>query len=127
MLNPEDAIIWEELKKTVSCGQFGKKKEELPPRLKVHCSQKTPLPFCLDLHKMTLEEAYQETLSFIKKHYQLGTKKVQVITGKGREGKGLIRGEFTGWLETSKFKKYIREANWTNDGGAVEIWLRKNK
>ena len=127
MLNSEDIIVWNELKKTISCGNFGIKKEDLPPRIKVRCAEKRPLSFCLDLHKMTVEEAYQKTLKFLKKHYELKTKKVEVITGKGYEGKGLIHGEFMGWLDTRVFREYVKEAKWTNDTGAVEIWLKKNK
>ena len=76
---------------------------------------------------MTVQDAYDLTLSFIEKHYCLGTKKIQIITGKGREGKGLIRSEFPGWLDTTIFKQYIREIKWTNDKGAVNLWLKKNK
>ena len=127
MLSSEDMLVWNELKKTVFRGDFGIRKEDLPPRLKVRCSEEKMLPFCLDLHRMTLEEAYQQTLIFLRKHYQLRTKKVEVITGKGRDGRGLIRTEFMGWLDTNAFKKYVREAQWTNDEGAINLWLKKSK
>jgi len=127
MLSSEDLTVWEELKKSISSVDFGRKTEDLPPRLKVKKSPQKHLSDILDLHKMTLEEAYQQTLVFIKKHYQIGSKRIQIITGKGREGKGLIHNEFMGWLETCTLKRYIREAKWTNDNGAVELWLKKNK
>jgi len=76
---------------------------------------------------MTVEEAYQKTRQFIEKHYKIASKKIQIITGKGREGKGLIHGEFMGWLDTKPLKQYIREAKWTNDEGAVDLWLKKSK
>ena len=123
----EDNNLWEELKKSVRPIDSRQKAEDLPPRLKVHRALASPVNYCLDLHQMTLEEAYQKTVQFIERHYKIGSKKIQIITGKGREGKGLIRGEFENWLDTKRLKQYIREAKWTNDEGAMNIWLKKNK
>ena len=86
-----------------------------------------PIIYCLDLHQLTIQDAYQKTRQFIEKHYKIGRKKIQIITGKGRNGQGAIRAEFSGWLDTERFKKYIRTINWTNDEGAVDLWLKKNK
>lgn len=127
MAKLEDAALWEEVKKFVQPLDLGVVSQDLPPRLKVCRAPLKPVCYSLDLHKMTIQEAYQKTVQFIEKHYKIGTKKIQIITGKGREGKGLIRGEFSGWLDTKVFRRYIREWKWTNDQGAVDLWLKKNK
>ena len=123
----EDDNLWEDLKKTVQPIDFGRAGEDFPPRLKVHRAPLRPVAYCLDLHQMTVEEAYQKTVQFIEKHYKIGSKKIQIITGKGREGKGLIHSEFANWLDTNRLTQYIREAKWTNDEGAMNIWLKKSK
>ena len=127
MINTEDANLWEDLKKSVQPFDSDRKQEDLPPRLRVHRAPIKPLAYCLDLHRMTVEEAYQKTVQFIEKHYKIGSKKIQIITGKGREGQGLIHLEFANWLDTNRLRQYIREAKWTNDEGAMNIWLKKNK
>ena len=127
MLTPEDMNIWEKFKQSVLRLNFGRKTEDLPPRLKVRRASLPPLSYSLDLHQMTLEEANQKTVRFIKKHYEIGTKHIQIITGKGRNGQGAIRSEFMGWLDTKILRPYIRETKWTNDQGAVDLWLKKNK
>ena len=127
MKTVQDAELWEELKKTVQPIETGRKDEDFPPRLKVHRAMRNPVAYCLDLHQLTVEDAYQKTVQFIEKHYKIGSKKIQIITGKGREGKGIIHMEFANWLDTTRLKQYIREAKWTNDEGAMNIWLKKNK
>ncbi len=127
MMKTEDNNLWEDLKRSVLPFNSGRQKGEIPPRLKVRRAQVKPVSYCLDLHRMTIEEAYQNTCRFVEKHYRIGSKKIQIITGKGREGRGLIHLEFLNWLDTKIFKQYIRATEWTNDGGAVNIWLKKKK
>ena len=126
MKQVQDIHLWDELKKTVQPLDFGMAEQELPPRLRVRRAPSKQIEYVLDLHQMTLQQAYQKTLQFIEKHHKIGSKKIQIITGKGREGKGLIRLEFSGWLDTNCFKRCIRTKKWTNDGGAVDLWLKKN-
>ena len=67
MLSTEDINVWEKFKQSVFRLNFGRKTEELPPRLKVRRTAPRPLSCCLDLHKMTLEEAYQQTKTLLIK------------------------------------------------------------
>lgn len=127
MKQAQDIQLWDDLKKTVQPLETGIVEQELPPRLKVRRASVQPVVYTLDLHQMTLEQAYQSTLKFVDKHFKIGSKKIQIITGKGCTGKGLIRSEFPGWLETKPFKSCIRETRWTNDGGAVDLCLKKSK
>lgn len=127
MKHTEDTDLWDQLKESVQPLDLNVTGQDLPPRLKVRYAPSKPLPYVLDLHQMTVQEAYLAAQQFIVRHYKIGTKRIQIITGKGREGKGLIHGEFPGWLDTKSFKQYIREWKWTNDEGAVDLWLKKNK
>ena len=127
MKKVNDTYLWNEYLASVIPLASDHKEADLPPRLKVKRAPALAVSYCLDLHQKTLQEAYQTTLSFIEKHYRLGSKQIQIITGKGREGKGAIRSEFQGWLDTAAFKKYIREWKWTNDKGAILLWFKKSK
>ena len=127
MTSTEDTELWDQLKKTVQPLELNSAEGILPPRLKVRRALSQPVLYTLDLHQMTLEEAYQKTIQFIEKHYKIGSQKIQIITGKGREGRGLIHAEFANWLDTKRLSLYIRKSEWTNDEGAMNIWLRKNK
>ena len=127
MLKTLDTHLWDKIKESVVALKSGRHHAQFPPRLHVVKRAPSPLSISLDLHQMTVEEAHQQTKSFIENHFQLGTKKVLVITGKGRDKKGLIHSEFMGWLDTRCFQQYISNATWTKDEGAVEIWLKKNK
>jgi len=122
-----DADTWDKLKESVRPLDTKRAQKELPPRLKVRRTVQKPISYSLDLHRMTVQEAYQKTVQFIEKHHKIGTKKIQIITGKGQNGQGLIRSEFANWLDTKTLKQYIRESEWTNDKGAMDIWLNKHK
>ena len=52
----------------------------------------------LDLHGLTMQEAYGRTMELLEQHHQLGTKDMVIITGKS----GQIRDEFIGWLGNCK-------------------------
>lgn len=127
MKQANDTELWNQLKQSVQPLAFNAAEQDLPPRLKVRRAPLSPVSYNLDLHHLTIQEAYQKTQQFIEKHYKIGTKHIQIITGKGREGKGAIHGEFAGWLDTTPFKQYIRQWEWKNDGGAANLWLRKKK
>ena len=127
MKTVSDIQLWDEFKQSVQPLNSGRKGEDLPPKLRVHRASPRPVAYCLDLHRMTIEEAYQRSVQFIERHYRLGSKKIQIITGKGRERQGLIHLEFANWLDTRGFNQYIREWKWTNDEGAVNLWLKKNR
>ncbi len=122
-----DTELWEKIKASVRPLVHSETPNELPPRLKVRRAPVVILHNTLDLHQKTLEEAYNATEVFLCRHFQKGTKRVQIITGKGHLGGGLIRSEFAGWLDTPKFKAYIRTYEWTHDKGAMNLWLKKNK
>ena len=122
-----DFHLWEKLQKSVKPLDKKSVQKEVPLRLKIRQVIHPPLSNKLDLHHKTIAEAYDNSVDFIRKHFEKGTKKIQIITGKGHLTEGAICREFKGWLETPAFQKYIHEHSWTNDGGAIWIFLRKRK
>lgn len=125
-----DLFFWENIKATFSPL---KKKEEkvlhpLPPRLHVRRAPGKELLSTLDLHGLTVEEAYQSLRRFIILHMQAHTKLITIITGKGTPTKeGQIHREISGWLETPFFREKINQVRWLNGGGALEIMLKRKK
>ena len=73
----------------------------------------------LDLHGYNLQDAYIETLEFLKDMHKDKVKKVKVITGKGAIAK-----EFPFWIERSS---YIKKFEPTNDGGCWIITMLVDK
>ena len=122
-----DLSLWDKIKVSFRPIKKTHQKRDFPERLRVYRNNTPPLSNILDLHHKTVQEAYVTTQDFIKKHMKLGTKNIQIITGKGRMGQGAIRSEFEGWLDTPKFQKYIRTSEWTNDKGAINLCLKKHK
>ena len=122
-----DLSLWDKIKSSFNPIKKTHQQRDFPVKLHVRRCHRTPLPNVLDLHHKTVQEAYESTQSFIQKHMQRGTKKIQIITGKGRMGQGAIRSEFENWLDTPQFRKYIRTSEWTNDKGAMNLCLKKRK
>ena len=82
----------------------------------------------LDLHGLTVEDAYQTLRRFFMVHLRENSKVITIITGKGSpEKEGLIHHEIQNWLDTPFFKQNINEIRWLNGGGALEIRLKRNK
>lgn len=69
----------------------------------------------LDLHGYNLQDAYKETLEFLRDMHKQEIKEVKVITGKGA-----IANEFPMWIEKSS---YIKKFEPTNDGGCFYITI----
>ena len=72
----------------------------------------------LDLHDLTLEEAYEEFRDFIFEAYTDNISKVEVITGKS----GQIRKEFPYWSENSH---QIRSCEISWHGGSFTVKIEK--
>ena len=72
----------------------------------------------LDLHGLTLEEAFDEFTDFIYEAYKNNFSKVEIVTGKS----GQIRKEFPYWSENSHQIRSI-EVSW--HGGSFIVKLQK--
>ena len=119
-----DEDLWEEVKKTVKPVKRWAKRD-LPKRLRVvRIAPKTPKTI-LDLHGLTIQEAFEKSKKFIGKARRIGLKEITIITGRGTTGKALIKNEFEGWLDNPTISPHIRTHAWQNRGGAVKIALKK--
>lgn len=130
MFSETDISLWESIKRTLRPLSNNRAAEPhpLPKRLKVHAVPERILKMTLDLHGLTVEEAYQTLRRFLMVHQRENSKVITIITGKGSPAKeGLIHREIQNWLDTPFFKDKINEIRWLNGGGALEIRLKRNK
>lgn len=88
----------------------------------------------LDLHGMTLDQAQESLLFFIKESYLQNYRCVLVVTGRGRNspgGLGVLRSEVGTWLTRDPLKRVVLAfcTAQPKDGGAgaVYVLLRKQK
>ena len=121
----DDIDVWNQLISTVTPLKKTKVKTEIKKRYfkKVIHS----ISYILDLHGYTVQEAYNTVIAFISRHHRINTNHVTVITGKGINNTGLIRNEIVDWLDTNILKQYIKSYEWTNDNGALKIYLKRKK
>ena len=52
----------------------------------------------LDLHGMTQAEAFAALADFMRKKVEAGKRHLLIVTGKGRSGEGVLRGNLKNWL-----------------------------
>ena len=119
-----DENLWEQVKATLKPVKK-RVKRDLPKRLCVVRTGSKPQQRILDLHGLTVQEAFETSQKFIRQARRAGLKEVTIITGRGTTGKALIKNEFEGWLENPKLSPHIRTHQWQNRGGAVKIALKK--
>ena len=83
----------------------------------------------LDLHGMTQVEAFAALADFMQKKVKAGKRHLLIITGKGRGGAGVLRGNLENWLGQLPEAKTIlalRTAAPKHGGdGAFYVLLRK--
>ncbi|MCA1909604.1 MAG: Smr/MutS family protein [Magnetospirillum sp.] len=61
----------------------------------------------LDLHGMTQDAAHGALLSFVARAYESGRRCLLVITGKGKQGPGVLRAQVPRWLNQSPLRERI--------------------
>jgi len=85
----------------------------------------------LDLHGLTESEAYASLISFIPRAAREGKKWLLIITGKGREGRSVLRANFPRWCADKAMASLIvtlRQASPCHGGeGAFYVRLKKTK
>ena len=89
MLSPDELSLWENIKKTVKPLLKKQSREPVPfpKRLRVHGLPDRILMSTLDLHGLTVEDAYQTFRRFLMIHCRENTKNITIITGKGSKEK----------------------------------------
>lgn len=108
-MDERSRTLWERVCATVN--RLGS-----PRSPRSYARESAPEPLCLDLHGMTVQDAYDRTRAFLS----VSSGSVMVITGKS----GIIRAEFPYWLDGFDAVASYRECN---GGGAFKIALRKRK
>lgn len=85
----------------------------------------------LDLHGMTQIEAHRALTAFVTGQHESGRRCVLVVTGKGREGGGVLRSMMPQWLNAAELRPRILAFNYAQprDGGegALYILLRRRR
>ena len=130
MTSVSDLSLWENIKKTLrplkKCQDV--EPSPMPKKLKVNAPPERTLLYTLDLHGLTIEQAYQTLRLFIGLHIREKSRSITIITGKGSPQKeGLIHREIKNWLDTPFFQEKITEIRWLNGGGALELTLKRKK
>lgn len=131
MLAEEDKALWDAFSKTVT--PLGKQSRfkilttKIASKFLFVRKPVVDIPFILDLHGFTLEEGHSIFVRFLNRHCELGSRRVVIITGKGREGKGALKAEFPFWLETPEIAVKISSVRekYAPEGGAFELRLKQ--
>lgn len=83
----------------------------------------TSLKSKLDLHGMTIQQAFNNVRMFIEEHWSEGSKYVVIVTGKS----GKISDEFTSWCSNLLQIRTIEPIGDTDTPGAWLITLKTRK
>lgn len=85
----------------------------------------------LDLHGMTQLEAHRALTAFVAGQHDSGRRCVLVVTGKGREGGGVLRAMVPQWLNGAELRPRVLAFNYAQprDGGdgALYVLLRRRR
>jgi DNA-nicking Smr family endonuclease len=83
----------------------------------------------LDLHGQTQDEAHRELSAFIARAHAQGKRLALVITGKGREGKGILRESVPRWLNEPALRNRVLAVTQAQprDGGAGALYVLLRK
>ena len=83
----------------------------------------------LDLHGFNQVDAKNLLEDFINQSIENGKRLILIITGKGKEGEGVIKNNIISWLNTKDLRNKILAANYASKkhggSGAIYILLRK--
>lgn len=79
----------------------------------------------IDLHGMTQDAAHIRLGGFIARAYDTGLRCVLVITGKGRDGGGILRSQVPRWLNQSPLRERILGFSYArpNHGGDGALYV----
>ena len=80
----------------------------------------------LDLHGLSQEQAHKQLISFINQAVQRNFRHVLIITGKGRQGHGILRHQAPIWLKDPPLRQHINAISYAQpqDGGTGALYIR---
>ncbi|MBE6449646.1 MAG: hypothetical protein E7013_02995 [Alphaproteobacteria bacterium] len=133
MLSEEDKALWDAYCKTVvpleKASKFKVFSHKLSKCIPFVRKIKSSVPVVLDLHGFTVQEAYSIFIRFFNHHLEQNTKTIIIITGKGKNDKGILKSEFPKWIDNPEIQKNIIRSTQpvSYGGGAFELTLKKKK
>ena len=85
-----------------------------------------PLEDRLDLHGLSQEQAQKEVKAFIGSAVQKNFRCVLIITGKGRDGHGILREKVPEWLKDAPLCYHLNAISYAQpkDGGKGALYIR---
>lgn len=90
-----------------------------------------PIDATLDLHGKTQDEAFAAIQYYMGNAYNAGKRCILVVTGKGVQGKGVLRQQLHKWLSAPGIAEYILAITQAKPehggGGAFYVLLRRQR
>ena len=85
-----------------------------------------PIEDRLDLHGLSQEQAQKEVKAFIGTAVQKNFRHVLIITGKGRDGHGILREKVPQWLKDAPLCYHLNAISYAQpkDGGKGALYIR---
>ena len=85
-----------------------------------------PIEDRLDLHGLSQEDARKEVRTFIGSAVQNNLRHVLIITGKGRDGHGILREKVPEWLKDAPLCYHLNAISYAQpkDGGKGALYIR---
>ena len=85
-----------------------------------------PIEDRLDLHGLSQEQAQKKVKAFIGSAVQKNFRHVLIITGKGRDGNGILREKVPEWLKDAPLCYHLNAISYAQpkDGGTGALYIR---
>ena len=85
----------------------------------------------LDLHGLTQDRAHALVITFIKRAAAHDYRTLLIITGKGKQGSGVLRANVPKWLDTPQLRPFILAITYgsSKEGGegALRVLLKRQR
>ena len=92
---------------------------------------KMPIDAVLDLHGYVLDKAFERLKNFIYAQSQAGARCILIVTGRGKNGKGVIRSELPAWLNhvdvRSLIVSFVQARQKDGGDGAFYVLLKRRR
>jgi len=113
-------------------------KEAKPPLKALHGREATrllksapPIDATLDLHGLSKTEAHVRVQQFIGASHGAGARHLLIITGKGRDGEGVLRGNLPHWLNDAatrpKIAAFAHARPEKGGAGVLHVLLKRHR
>jgi DNA-nicking Smr family endonuclease len=104
--------------------------EDLSGQRRIRRGQ-TEIDALLDLHGATQDSARRAFLAFVGREHARGSRRLLIITGKGRSGSGVLRARLADWIADPELRPmlagFARAHRRHGGDGAVYVFLKAKK